>query len=213
MTIRKFISFAVALLAGCAMAGAKLSPQDRALITIVRMEPSVALQVKQSGRSIERLMGVTEDGKEVPIDGIVLNTEANGGLAAIKTLRAALSASPYHIYLLKHGFGHGPDKVTVVRVDDYDYLDIARTNGNNYGIDHTKVVERYRKWDRKYGLNLVGAGPDWLEAEFTHSPANWNRFAQEVYEFCPDVVTQGTESVSELAKEMKESNTVYLWWD
>ena len=38
-------------------------------------------------------------------------------------------------------------------------------------------------------------------------------FAREVYAFCPDVVDQGTETVEALAAEMKQENTVYLWWD
>jgi hypothetical protein len=38
-------------------------------------------------------------------------------------------------------------------------------------------------------------------------------FAKEVYQFCPDVVDQGTETVEALASERKRTNRVYLWWD
>jgi hypothetical protein len=38
-------------------------------------------------------------------------------------------------------------------------------------------------------------------------------FAREVYQFCRDVVEQGTETVEKLAAEMKRSNRMYLWWD
>jgi hypothetical protein len=80
-------------------------------------------------------------------------------------------------------------------------------------LDHAKVLERYTQWAEKYGLRLVGAGSDWIEAEFTRPPSDWKVFAAEVYEFCPDVVDQGTGSVPALAEEMKAQNAVYLWWD
>ena len=76
-----------------------------------------------------------------------------------------------------------------------------------------RVLERYRNWDEKYGLRLNGAGMDWLFAEFENPPSDWTAFAREVYEFCPDVVDQGTGSVESLASEMKRMRGVYLWWD
>jgi hypothetical protein len=37
--------------------------------------------------------------------------------------------------------------------------------------------------------------------------------AEEIYSMCPDVVDQGTGTVEELAREMKESKLLYFWWD
>jgi Domain of unknown function (DUF4253) len=59
----------------------------------------------------------------------------------------------------------------------------------------------------------VGAGQDWIEAEFASYPEDWLAFANDVYEFCPDVVDQGASDVATLAAEMRRSNTLYLWWD
>ncbi len=63
------------------------------------------------------------------------------------------------------------------------------------------------------GLTVIGAGLDWTEARITRPPADMLPFARAVYQFSPDVVDQGTGSVEELAKEMRRSGTVYLWWD
>jgi len=38
-------------------------------------------------------------------------------------------------------------------------------------------------------------------------------FAEEVYQFCPDVVDQGAGSIDALAEEMKRTNALFLWWD
>ena len=44
-------------------------------------------------------------------------------------------------------------------------------------------------------------------------PADWMALAREVYEFCPDIVDQGTETVERLAYEMRVTNELFLWWD
>ena len=75
------------------------------------------------------------------------------------------------------------------------------------------MIERLKKWDAEYGLVLRGVGFDWVEAEFKKQPADMRAFAEEVFKFCPDVVTQGTETVERLADEMQRENTLYLWWE
>ena len=75
------------------------------------------------------------------------------------------------------------------------------------------ILARAKKWDARFGLVLRGAGFDWLEAEFVRPPKDMLELAKEVYEFCPDVVDQGTETVKVLATEMKRTSAVYLWWD
>lgn len=62
-------------------------------------------------------------------------------------------------------------------------------------------------------MEIVGAGGDWIEAEFVNQPKHMQVFAEEVYEFCPDVVDQGTDTVEALAEEMQETNLLFLWWD
>ncbi|MCI4568062.1 DUF4253 domain-containing protein [Lysobacter sp. CFH 32150] len=213
MFVKPILLLTLALMVGCNVTGSELSPQEEALIATVKMERGMAAKAKSSGVSIERLTAVTPDYHEAPADGIVVNTRPKRGRVALAEMRDRLAGTPYRAYLLDDAFGTGPDKVAVVKRDDYGYLAIVRTDGINHDLDHSKVMERYKRWDAKYGLKLVGAGQDWLEAEFRNPPGDWLAFAKEVYEFCPDVVDQGTGEVSVLAKEMEKSNTVYLWWD
>ena len=56
------------------------------------------------------------------------------------------------------------------------------------------------------------ADQDWVQCEFVRQPTDMLVFAREVYQFCPDVVDQGTGSVA-LGREMRTTNTLYLWWD
>ena len=37
--------------------------------------------------------------------------------------------------------------------------------------------------------------------------------ARRMYRFCPDIVDQGTGTVAALAKELEQTNELFLWWD
>ena len=156
---------------------------------------------------------MTEDGDEVPTAGLLVHVRPGTGYESLAALRGKLVGTPYRAYLADNAFGHGVDKLAVLQADDAGYLAIARTDGINHDLDHAAVMAKYREWHAKYGLRLVGAGLDWLEAEFERPPADWKAFAREVQAFCPDIVDQGTGDVDALAREMEQQNTLYLWWD
>lgn len=207
------LSAAFLLLAGCAPAKAELTTAEQAMAAQAGVEPAIAVQAKSLGTSIERLKGQTADFNEVAANGIVLNTKPKNGRAVLAKLQRQLSGTAYHAYLRDEAYGHGPDQIAVLKANDHEYLALVRTDAINYDMEHEAVMERYRQWEKQYDLKLVGAGQDWLEAEIRNPPTDWLAFANEVYEFCPDIVDQGTGDVASLAAEMKRSRTLYLWWD
>lgn len=210
--MRKIIALSFLILVTAC--GTELSPAETKLSGDVGIDKDIAKTIRAHGNAIERLMGLTEEYESFEANGIVLSTTKNSGEAVLEKLREELEGTPYAAYMLDQGFGLGPDSIAIVtNSDPYDYLKTVRVNGINYDVDHPDVIERYRTWDELYGLELVGAGMDWLFAEFEASPSDWNAFAREVYEFCPDVVDQGTGTVELLASEMQNMNAVYLWWD
>jgi hypothetical protein len=213
MLLMRPLVVAALLLSGCAAAEPQLTETERAVASAAGIDATVAVQAKSLGTSIERLLATTKDYDEAPAAGILVNTQPKSGRAVLTKLREQFAGTPYRAYLREDSFGTGPDKVAITRADDLGYLAMVRTDGVNYDIEHEKVLERYQQWDKKYGLQLVGAGQDWLEAHFVHPPDDWKVFAKEVYAFCPDVVDQGTGTVDALAKEMQSGNLVFLWWD
>ncbi len=200
--------------ASCTGADAQLSSEDRELIADLGFDENVIAKLRIFGESFERLVGTTADFQSVPVDGLVLLTAPDRGRDILGVVRGALRDSAYYAYLNQESFGYGPDKIAIVKThDEYDYLAMVRTDGINYDLEHEDVLAQYRRWDESLGLSLTGAGLDWLEAEFDSPPDNWLAFAQEVYEFCPDIVDQGAGSVKSLVAEMRRTNTLYLWWD
>jgi hypothetical protein len=61
----------------------------------------------------------------------------------------------------------------------------------------------------------VGADYNWIDANFIVLPTDqeMKSFAQEMYDFCPDIVEQGSGSIEELIEEIKETKKLALWWD
>jgi hypothetical protein len=204
---------ALSLSSGCERAKAGLTPAEQALAAKAGVEPAIAAQAKDLGVSIERLMGMTADFNEVAANGIVVNTKPKDGREVLTTLRQRLAGTAYHAYLRDDAHGYGPDQVAVLKADDHAYLALVRTDAINYDRDHEAVMARYRQWEKQYDLKLIGAGQDWMEAEIRKPPANGLAFAKEVYEFCPDIVDQGTNDVAALASEMERTQVLYLWWD
>ena len=200
---KSFAAAACLLLAACTTFAATLTPGEAERVSDFGMDAKIATQIKAEGTTVERF----------GIDGLVIEATSGTGDATLDQVRLQLHGTPFRAYLNDRHYGYGPDKIAIVRTDDVGYLAIVRTDGVNRDVTHAQVIERYKAWTAKYGLVLVGAGQDWLEAKFRTPPRDWNAFAEEVAKFCPDVVEQGTGSVEGLAREMAESNSVYLWWD
>ena len=204
----------IAMLLSCKGQARELTALEEGVVEAVGIDRNIVISIASHGGPIERMMATTVDYRQEPADGVVLSTRPSRGRDVLRELRSEFNGSGYWAYLLDESFGHGPDKVAIVKVkDDYKYLGLVRTDGVNLDLEHATILARYRSWDSKYALRLVGAGQDWLEAELANPPSDWGAFADEVYEFCPDVVDQGTGDVESLANEMSAARTVYLWWD
>jgi Domain of unknown function (DUF4253) len=73
-----------------------------------------------------------------------------------------------------------------------------------------------RKWQRDYGAELVGMSGDVLNIRVKKRPDNKTQamvLATEMYHYAPDIVLQGTETISALAASLMESDYWYFWWD
>lgn len=147
-------------------------------------------------------------------NGITFSTDQEKARKIILLLKENLKAKGYRIFLSEMHFGYSPDQVAIIKSNDqFDILRVKQTDAANYGLDNNAVISQLKKWHEMYPFEITGADLDWVEAEFIQQPKDMLQFAKEVYKFCPDVVEQGTETVERLAREMKRSNTLYLWWD
>jgi hypothetical protein len=170
---------------------------------------------KGAGSTLRRLQGMDEEGTPVDANGITIDVPFKSASATARELQEGAPAGVF-VFVSKHNFGLGArlDSVSALRAaSQFEALQVMGTNAWNYDFGPDRIIQRMKGWHERFGLVIRGVGFDWVEAEFVRQPTDMQAFASEVYEFCPDVVTQGTNTVDALAKEMQRTNTVYLWWD
>jgi hypothetical protein len=95
----------------------------------------------------------------------------------------------------------------------FDILRLARADACNYGMDTEALVKKLQSWHYAYGIDIFHAETATIEFTLDKLPADMREFANDVYEFCPDVVDQGIGSVEALEQAIRDHKHVYLWWD
>jgi len=109
---------------------------------------------------------------------------------------------------------HGGVEVVVgPGTNQFDILRIARSNAANYDMNTAALAKKLLTYDQQFGIDIFHAETDTIEFALKRMPGDMQAFAEDLYEFCPDIVDQGVESVDALRKGIAEVRTVYLWWD
>ncbi len=212
LTVVLALSFAVA--ACDKPAPAKPTAGERALATQVGLSDSALAIIRQiAAGPLGELRPLDSLGTPQAPRGVSFGLRQDQTRSTIARLRDRLG--PGHlVFVSDRGYGITPDSIGIITgTDPFDILRVRSTDGINYGIDADSVLRIVQAWDQRFSLQITGAGMDWFEARFIVPPTDWLAFAREVHAVCPDVVEQGTETVEALAKEMREANTLYCWWD
>ncbi len=150
------------------------------------------------------------------LQGVMFEATSGQAAALCDEYGDDFNTKGHTIYVFEQNFGidSEKDKVAIVNTSDkYEILRETATDGINYDIDNDSVITIIKTFDAKYDLILTGCGLDWCQFNIGKAPSDWEMMAKEVYDVCPDVVDQGTGSVEDLAKELEEFKTLYLWWD
>jgi len=139
-------------------------------------------------------------------------------------------------------------KVTLARANSSEnnmsaIIREAGTSAGNYDLDTDAIVERLTAWQSLCTFRIPSAGRDRVEIEFDTLPEDMEAFAKELYDFCPDLVEQGTGCIAELVesgedlspkmqkliegvdfndenygleilkREVEQTKRIALWWD
>ena len=97
--------------------------------------------------------------------------------------------------------------------DQFDIVRLAATDGTNYAISTEDIVRRLKAWDQAFGIDIWQAETDTIQMDMKSQPKNLRKFSRELYEFCPDIVDQGVGDLESLEEELREQQTIGLWWD
>lgn len=202
-----------ALLAGLSAHGLAPATEPQALARQTGIDEAVVRVALDAGSNPQPLSGAIVRGKARWAPGLTVQVAGGRATAQAEWLRRQLGPG-YVVFVSqrRHGIGRQPDDVSVIRAKDpFDALRVMGTGGPAYELSPLRVRAKLRDWDRRYGVQLIGAGHDWVEVRLQRLPVRMRRFAVEVYEFCPDVVSE-VESVDRLAEELQLTRTLHLAW-
>jgi Domain of unknown function (DUF4253) len=145
--------------------------------------------------------GVSFDVSEKTIEKILLETHTN------------MLAKGFYFFRYDPNYGMAPDRVGLLpTTDKYAVMAALETNGDNYDIGTAGVIAWMKELEQEQPYVLTGIGFDYMEGNFTSPVKDPAGMARRMYQFCPDIVDQGVETVAALANDLKKG-TLYFWWD
>ena len=111
-------------------------------------------------------------------------------------------------------YGDGPEKLCILpTTDKYDAIALHRTNGCNYGVGPGYVVRWLKELELRQPFILTRIAHDTLAGRFLTPIEDPEGLAEQMYDFCEDIVDQGCGSVELLAETLAHSDRLYFWWD
>ncbi|MCP4356610.1 MAG: DUF4253 domain-containing protein [Chloroflexi bacterium] len=90
--------------------------------------------------------------------------------------------------------------------NQFDILEIERTEGNNYGFGTETIIEGLTKLDEKYRIDIIKASSTSVEFILQNVPKGQEaqKLGKWLLEFCPDLFE---------TPDKFPDGKVSLWWD
>ncbi len=204
-----------AVLLSAASAPVTLSVYAETVAKAIGFDRQVLIMMKEeSGGSIHRLVGYNENDFQIVADGVTVPVPEDRTENVLNALRRKLAPLKYMAFVVEMNESINMDSIGVLKgTDQYEILRIMHTDGDQYDISNEDVIERLKDWEKTAVFDIIGAGNDWVEIEFTTLPRDLKAFAEEVYDFCPDAVDQGPGTTAELIRDIQQTKKLFLWWD
>jgi len=192
-----------------------LSHSELHLAAQIGFEADILLLVKEEARSpLHRLSGYDEDGYQIMANGIAISVPWNRSDQVLWSLREKLKPHKYMAFQIEINSALKVDRIGIIKgSDQYEILRIMHTNGDEDDVSHEDVIAKLKLWEKRIRFEIVGAENDWVEIEFRTIPQDLKAFAEDVYEFSPDTVDEGTGSLAELVKDISATKRMVLWWN
>jgi ankyrin repeat protein len=112
-------------------------------------------------------------------------------------------------------YGHGKVKQLAIlpTTDKYEVIAFHQTNGVNCGIGPGYILEWLKQLEIAQPFVLTCIAYDTLAGRFLTPIADPEGLAEEMDEFCPDIVSQGCGEVEILAEQLESNDNLFFWWD
>ena len=89
--------------------------------------------------------------------------------------------------------------------DEFAKIRERQTSAPNFDLDTEAILQELQKWKALCSFRVVDAEGDRASIEFDTLPKDMDGFVKNLYQFCPDLVDQGTGCVAELLEMASET--------
>jgi len=110
--------------------------------------------------------------------------------------------------------------------DPYEAMKEAETCGASYDLETEDIIARFRAWERTTSLDIIDVGSSFVTVLLRSLPEDIEAFAEEAYEFCPDLADDLEElddvvddddvqalALDGIARLIREERVLRFWWD
>ena len=105
-------------------------------------------------------------------------------------------------------------EVVISKVDSWkDILRLAESNAVNFDMETEDLIDKLEEYDDNFGISILQAETDTIVVEFISLPEELVEIAENIYEFCPDIIDQGSGDINDIIDSLENSNSIFLWWD
>ncbi|GCC53520.1 DUF4253 domain-containing protein [Chryseotalea sanaruensis] len=212
---------------GCNQSKKQFSDDETKLIEEYKLDTELLMELRsytdsafrKASGSIDAELGFKDsisysDFINKKIGGISFNASEDMAFELIQKLRKKFREKGHFIYISEMNSGYSPEEVTILKTDDmFDLIRFEGTNGVNHDIFTEDIIEKLTEWHHAYGLDIVASGFDVVQAYYENTPTDLNKHSEDLYEFCPDIVDQGSGTLEELQLSITRTQQLYLWWD
>lgn len=104
-------------------------------------------------------------------------------------------------------------------LDPIRFVQLVGSNGQNNLVSNDSLVEKLRRWDTAYGIDLVRANSDTVEFRCKRLPDDLSPFLTEIFLICPDTIQLSPNmrasavAMKEYAQGLRMGRSIVLWWD
>jgi hypothetical protein len=104
--------------------------------------------------------------------------------------------------------------VVVAKITDpFDVLRLTETEAVDDGLDTEGLIAILSDIHFRVGIDIYWAAADTIALTLKSQPMDMAFFAQEITDFCPDVVDLGCRTLEALADSIRWRSELFLWWD
>jgi hypothetical protein len=179
-----------------------LTKAEKRLAAELGFDEDVCKLVKQRiGGPLQQAMAFNDEFELVAANGISVALSREQINSFLAQLRSELQPRGYAAFWSDQFDARGMQKseeiVVLNDIREDEFVRLQKTNGGNYGVSNDDLIARLEKWRSRFDFEIVGASGSWVALRLKTLPAKICQFAEEVYEFCPDIVDQGVGLANE----------------